>query len=96
MHESKVTTLQREVKYTRILLDVLVRMQVPHIIFYSGAGRTVKVQGNVMEAMITLEPLPEGMVRVHIQSKGSLTREYKDTLLALKLNELVKTLEGVS
>lgn len=94
MHESKIARLNREVKYTRVLLDIITEAGLGSVLYYSAAGRTVKVLGNVASIMITVEPRGTGMARIHVQLGTSQPVQYdvRDTQVSVKLWDLINAI----
>lgn len=95
MHESSVSRLQREVKYNIALKKILTERQVPHILFYSAAGRSIKCQTEAADVFITLEPLADRKVRIHLSMAKSqpVTYDVDERVLIPKLYKIINTLE---
>lgn len=94
MYESLVQRLNREVKYHRVLLDFLVQKQIPSVLYYSAAGRTVRVKASKASILVTLEPRPGNQVRMHLQLGTSkpLSETFPEQLLLRKLHDLFSKL----
>jgi len=77
------------------LKDILAKLQIPHILFYSGAGRSIKCQTNAADVFITLQPLPNKQVRIHLSMSKSapVTYEVDDRVLQPKLYKILLALE---
>lgn len=93
---SKVNRLVREIQYNKVLHKILQKKQVPYTLIY-GPSRSVKVIGAKIEAVITMEPLPEQQVRliiVPVKTPVPIEETFDERLLTQKLYKYINVLEG--
>jgi hypothetical protein len=95
MHESVVSLLQREVRYNKELKSILTKLQVPHVLFYSAAGRSIKCQTVAADVFLTLEPRPDRKVKIHLSMGKAtpVTYEVDERVLTPKLYKILNALE---